>query len=102
MVVSDKKKQTAVFDLAFKCLEIRQQIMELNQSYNILREEISGIMDELGVKSLRNEDYEVRITLPNTFIIQSIDSEKISILIRSSDSEKASYFYTINRFGKAL
>ncbi|MHA1884664.1 MAG: hypothetical protein ACW96S_06415 [Promethearchaeota archaeon] len=102
MVVSYKEKQNAVFDLAFKCLEFRQQIMELNQSYNALREEISGIMDELGVKSLRNEDYEVRITLPNTLIIQSIDSEKISILIRSNDSEKASYFYTINRFGKAL
>jgi hypothetical protein len=93
MVVRYKEKQNAVFDLAFKCLEIRQQIMELNQSYNTLREEIAEI---------RNEDYEVRITLPNTFIIQSIDSEKISIFIRSSDSEKASYFYTINRFGKAL
>ncbi|MHA2393950.1 MAG: hypothetical protein ACXAEX_18615 [Promethearchaeota archaeon] len=102
MVVSDKEKQNAVFDLTNKCLEIRQQIKGLNQSYYTLREEIAGILDELGVKSLRNEDYEVKIALPHTFIIRSTDSEKISILIRSIDSEKISYFYTINRFGEAI
>ncbi|MFX1425408.1 MAG: hypothetical protein ACFFBE_03070 [Promethearchaeota archaeon] len=65
----EMKMKEDIFAFTRRCEEIKAEKEALDNEYKRLKEEIIGLMGELGTKYLRNENFEVKYAIPHSFDI---------------------------------
>jgi len=65
----ENKIKADIFAFTKRCNEIKAEKEALDNEYKRLKEEIIGLMGELGTKYLRSENFEVKYATPHSFDI---------------------------------
>ncbi len=65
----ENKIREDIFASTRRCNEIKAEKEALDNEYKRLKEEIIGLMGELGMRQLRSENFEVKYTTPHSFDI---------------------------------
>lgn len=60
----EKSMKKAILDLAAQVNALKFEIEDKKEKMNVLKEEIRGLMQELGLKRIENDEWRVTITYP--------------------------------------